>query len=302
MVSSTASSTAIDLSRLTVPDVVEALDYEAIFAQHLAAFQEIYPEFDALLESDPAIKALQVGAYQELLLRQRVNDASRANFLATAQGADLDNLAALFGVMRLILQPANDQTGEAADYEGDDALRRRVLLAPDSYSVAGPVTAYVYHALSAHGDVADAAATSPNPGEVIVSVLSRIGDASVDGTAPAALIAAVEAVVNADDIRPLTDQVSVQSAVIVPFDITAELTLFSGPDTATISAAAHASLVDLLENRRSIGLDIPRSALFAALHVGGVAKVDLTSPAADVQVGDTGSAHAANITLTIAPS
>ena len=43
-------------------------------------------------------------------------------------------------------------------------------------SVAGPTGAYEFHALSADGDVKDAAATSPAPGEVVVTVLSRTGD------------------------------------------------------------------------------------------------------------------------------
>ncbi len=49
-----------------------------------------------IVESDPAYKILEVAAYRELLLRQRVNDASKLYYWPNAKGSDLDHLAALF--------------------------------------------------------------------------------------------------------------------------------------------------------------------------------------------------------------
>ena len=291
-----ATSTAIDLSRLPPPDVVEALDYETILAELTADLAARLPSFTAFLESDPAIKILQIVAYRELLLRQRVNDASRAVLVAFAAAGDLDHIAALFGVARLELTPADPQTGAAAVMEADDDLRQRVLLAPDSYSVAGPRSAYVFHALSADGAVLDASATSPAPGEVVVSVLTGDGD----GTAPAELLALVDAAVGADDVRPLTDQVTVQSAGILPFDIEAELTLYPGPDPQLILTTASDGLDAMLANNRRIGRDITRSAIFGALHVAGVQNVSLAAPLADVVADDTQAAFAENITVIIA--
>ena len=57
-----ASSTAIDLSRLPPPDVVEALDFEAILARLRADFLARYPDFTAFVESDPEIKLLETRA------------------------------------------------------------------------------------------------------------------------------------------------------------------------------------------------------------------------------------------------
>lgn len=295
MPSSAAASTAIDLSRLPPPDVVQVLDYESILAELMADLAAQLPDFAAFLESDPAIKILQIVAFRELLLRQRVNDASRAVLVAYAAGADLDQIAALFGVVRLVLVPANPQTGSPAVLEADDAMRQRVLLAPDSYSVAGPRAAYIFHALSADGAVLDASATSPAPGEVVVYVLTSAGD----GTAPPELLALVEAAVGGDDVRPLTDEVTVQSAEILPFDIDAGLTLYPGPDANLIRDTALAGLAAMLADNRRIGRDISRSAIFAALHVAGVQNVTLTSPAADVVADETQAAHAQSITVTI---
>ena len=95
-----ASSTAIDLSRLPPPDVVEALDFEGIFNRLRADFLTRYPEFTAFVESDPAIKLLEVVAYSELVLRQRINDAARSVLIAYALGGDLDNLPGnIFGLL-----------------------------------------------------------------------------------------------------------------------------------------------------------------------------------------------------------
>ncbi len=111
------NSTAVDLSRLIAPDVVEQLSYEAILAAKIAAMQALMPTFDATVESDPVVKLLQVFAYQELVLRQNFNDRARSVMLAYATGNDLDHLAALFGVTRMELAAANSAVGAAAQAE-----------------------------------------------------------------------------------------------------------------------------------------------------------------------------------------
>ena len=72
----------IDLSRLAAPDVVEALDFEAILAEMLADLRGRDSAFTALTEADPAYKILEVAAYRELLIRQRINEAARSVMLA----------------------------------------------------------------------------------------------------------------------------------------------------------------------------------------------------------------------------
>ena len=101
--------TTIDLSTLPPPSVVETLDFEAILAAMLADLQARDPAFTALVESDPAYKILEVCAYRELLIRQRVNDAARATMLAYATGADLEQIGALFGVTRLTITEADEE-------------------------------------------------------------------------------------------------------------------------------------------------------------------------------------------------
>lgn len=285
---------SVDLSRLPAPSVVEVVDFEDVFASMLADLRKLDPGFDALVESDPAYKLLQVAAYRETLLRERVNDAARAVMLAYAGGPDLEHLGAMVGVARQQIAPGNPDRGIPPTMEDDAELRRRIQLAPEGLSVAGPAGAYTFHALGADSRVLDARATSPTPGDVVVAVLSREGD----GSAPADLVEAVAARLNADDVRPLTDHVSVVPAALVPFDVVATLYTFAGPDSAVVIGEATARLQRYIDASRRLGRDITRSAIFAALHVDGVQRVELQQPAGDVIVSELQAGSCSGVTLT----
>lgn len=275
------STSVIDLSQLPAPTVVEALDYETIRAALIADVQTDLPTWDATVESDPAVKVLEVAAYRELLIRQQFNERAKQVMLAYAKDSNLDHLGALLGVERL-------------DGEDDTALLYRIQLAPDAFSVAGPESAYEYLALSADSTIADASVTSPNPGVVLVSLLSKFGD----GTATADQIAHVEAALAG--ARPLTDQVIVQSATITPYTITAALTLFDGPDGDVVLSNALAGAQGYVAAARRIGRDINRANIFAAIAVAGVSNVALDGPAADMPMDDTHCGHCLAINLTVA--
>jgi phage-related baseplate assembly protein len=296
-VSGTAtSSSGVDLSRLPPPTIVEALTFETILADLIARVQEIMPGFDATVDSDPAVKILQLWAYRELLLRQMVDDAGRQLLTAYAMGANLDHLASLVGVARLVLDPGDEEQGIAPTLESDADLRQRIVLAAESFSCAGPELAYIFHAKSAHPDVLDASATSPEPGEVLVSLLSRTGD----GTAPPATIDAVAAVLSpvvGNRIRPMGDVVTVASAEIIEFAIVAILYTFAGPDRTLVLEAARARLDAYLAESRKLGRNINDSSIKAALTVAGVQRVVLPGWA-DIICDPTQAAWCTGIDIT----
>ncbi|MEG3182127.1 baseplate assembly protein [Sphingomonas sp. LT1P40] len=289
-----SSSTAIDLSRLPAPSFVAPRSYDAIRAEQVAMLQELIPEFDATIASDPAVKLLDVFAYREQLLTDFYNQRALQVMLAYSTGADLDQLGANVNVERLVLEEGDLDTDPV--YESDADFRRRIQLAPESFSVAGPDTAYRFHALSADASIADASATSPSPGHVLISLLSRVGD----GTASADQIEAVEDIVTNRAVRPLTDMVSVASVELLPFVVLAALTLFHGPDRVVVLAAAEARLAAYIAAARKIGRPVTRSGIIAALHVEGVLNVALTHPAADVMASDAQVAHCTGADVTIA--
>lgn len=296
--------TPIDLSALPAPDVVEALDFESILAAMLADLRTRDATFDALVESDPAFKILEVAAYRELLIRQRVNDAARSVMLAYSGGADLENLGALFGVTRKTIVAANPAAVPpvAAVMESDTDLRYRIQLSLEGLSTAGPVGAYQFHALSVEG-IKDAAVAGPpdtDPGVVRVTLLGNEGD----GVVGAPLIAEVEAVLNNEDVRPLTDQVEVQSATITEYEVAATLYVQQGPDPLLVRDAALASVEAFVARQHRVGVDIRLSALYAALHVAGVDRVVLSSPGivADLIIDGEHAPFCTDITLSTAPA
>lgn len=275
------SFTPIDLSRLPAPNVVEPLDYESILAERKAELVSAFPPEQQetiaarlALESDPLAKLLQENAYRELVWRQRVNEAALATLLAFAEGEDLEQVAARFNVERLVIVPADPSAVPpvAAVMEGDDSLRERAQMAMEGLSVAGPRNAYIFHARSADGRVADAWADSPNPAEAVVTVQSALGT----GVASAELLAIVTAYLSDEDRRPLADRLTVQSATVLAYQVEAVLHLNTvGPEAEPIRAAAEARLAALVTQRRRLGLEVNRSALDAALHIEGVKRVDL---------------------------
>lgn len=289
-------SVAIDLSQLPVPRVVEAIDFEAILAELLADIADRYPGFDVPVESDPIYKVLEVAAYREMLVRQRVNEAARAVMLAYAAAEDLDNLGALFNVARLQTDPGspNAVPPVPATFETDVDFRRRILLSLEGLSTAGPEGAYIYHALSAAGGVLDASATSPAPGEVVVTVLAREGN----GTASSTLIDSVSTAVNAEHVRPLTDHVIVQSAEILPYRIDATLYFLPGPDSQVVLEEARDMAARYAADQHRLGKDITQSGLYAALHRPGVQRVEMTSPKTTLKVNRQQAAYCTRIALT----
>ena len=276
------SFTPIDLSKLPAPDVIETLDFESLLTDYINDFVARNPNYATLLESDPAIILMQVVAYREMLLRARINEAAKANMLAYATKGDLDNLAAFFGVERLI-----DET--------DERLRKRTQLALEGFSTAGPVGAYIFHSLSASNEVKSVSVKSPNPGEVLVTILSNIGD----GTVGQELIDTVLTKLNEDDIRPLTDLVSVQGAEIINYQVEAVITVYSGPSSAVVETEANDALQKFISDRHEIGRVIAISGIYDALHVDGVKKVELISPLADVETTNEQAPYCTNIQVSV---
>ena len=275
--------TTLNLSQLPSPDVVETLDFEAILAEMLADLRARDPAFTATVESDPAYKILEVAAYRELLIRARVNDAARAVMLAFAAGSDLDQISAPFGVKRLLLD-AGDASAippVPARYEDDDALRRRIQLAPESYTSCGTFEAYRFHALTVAG-VADAAVLRPEPGIVRVVLLAS----SAEGVPTAELLQATRDHLSARDRRSVNDTVELVPASIQRYAIRARLTMYPGPSAAPVLAAATAAAQSYAASVYRLGYDATLSGIYAALHQPGVQRVELLAPLADIVCDD----------------
>lgn len=276
--------TAIDLSRLPAPAIVEVLDYETIYGAMIAdaknRIEAAGGVFDMeKLESDPLVICLQEATYREMLLRQRVNDGVKAVLLAYSWGSNLDHLGAYLGTLR---QPD----------ELDDPFRARIQLAIEAFSTAGPYGAYRYHALSAHPNVRDVAILGPesgevDPGQVGIWVLSKIGN----GAAEAELTDAVLTACSAEDARPLTDEVLVYPAEITNFQVQMTITVPRGPEAEVVRALVQQRLDAYLTERHGLGKVVALAGLIGAGMAPEVVNVSLSEPADDIEPGITGAAY-----------
>ena len=275
-------TTLNDLASLPTPAVIEPLSFETIFEELQTELQSRYPDYSALLASDPAVKLLEVAAYREVLLRNRINAAAKASLLAFATGSDLDHLAAFYGVTRLM-----DET--------DEALRLRTRQRIIGFANAGGAAHYRYWALSASPEVSDVEVDSPEPGRVRISVLAKGEEQTVSN----AVLNAVRAVVLRDDIRVLTDTVEVVAAELMPVTVHARLWLYPDAPLETL-AAIQAVFASTLAAYTGLGWDLTRSWIVGQLQRAGVHKVELLFPTTDIRVAANQAVRLASLNLEFA--
>ena len=79
------SGIGMELSTLPAPCIVEELSSDRIFASIWKDFIASYPDFSALLESDPAVKLIEVAAYREMLLRDDIRVLTDTVHVVSAQ-------------------------------------------------------------------------------------------------------------------------------------------------------------------------------------------------------------------------
>lgn len=320
----------IDLSLLPSPDVVETLEFEALYQQILGDFRaHMGDQWTAVLESDPVVKLLEVAAYREMIMRARVNAAAKASLLAYAKDADLDNRAADYGVERLTIRAADPDAVPpvAAVMEIDEALRYRTRLSLEALSVAGSRGAYEYHGLSASAELVNVSVDSPRfsgialdaavkaqlpdgaivvvcdytaglanplPGDVSLAILPRL-----DSTTPAAqLVTTVQAALSAESVRPITDRPRVQAGAAADFKVQAVLQVEAGPDPAVVKDTARKGLDAAIAEARRLEGQLPLSAIYAALHVTGISRVDLIHPVAGMVCDKRHFPNCTSISLT----
>lgn len=275
------ASSNLDLSLLPPPAVIKGVEYEAILAERLARFKQLWPDFDVdALETDPAKVLQEADAYREMLAKAAINDAARATMISFAVGSDLENLAAFYGITRLVITPATDSA--PAVMESDADLRQRVKLAPEALPYAG-MTGGGYKALARRvaPSVKDVGTIKRPGGRVDVILLGRDGN----GAVPADVVTSVYHAFQDDEATQLTDIVTVRSAAITTYDVPLTLRVRRGPDPASVKAAAEAALRAYALSRHRVGAIAYRNMLEAAAAVGGVENaivgIDDVTPGAD---------------------
>lgn len=172
-----------------------------------------------------------------------------------------------------------DTSQGGSDIESDVDYRERIQISPESFSVAGPTGAYEYWARSADETIADVNVYSPSPG--VVNVVVLLDDGEIPGTP---ILNKVDAVVNARDKRPLTDNVVVMAATPVNYNVT--LTYYIATERASEEAAIRSAIedsggaIDQFEKWQSerLGKEINPDELRKLMLSAGAFRITLTAP------------------------
>ena len=275
-----------ELARLPEPRLIEEISADRLIQEIksdvLARWDEVrterpdLPALDTLgLETEPLTVLIEVFAYRETLLRALVNDKARAVLLAFAVGSDLDHIALLVGVERAVVAPATNNA--PAIMETDDRLRRRIQLAPEAFSVAGPAGAYEFHALSIDPSILDAYAYSPREGEVhVILVGEDIEPVSDD------VMTKLIRTFKLGDVAPLTDSVTVRRARVVLFDLAVEASVTSGADTVAVRSSMENAIRAYLATRARIGAPVYMAGVIASAKTADIENIVITQPAGNV--------------------
>lgn len=282
-----SSFTLSDLAALPTPEIIETISFETLLQSRKDRFIQLCIaagiDYTTLnLETDPGAILLQESTYEEIALRARGNDIARDAYLYFSVGAGLDHLAAFYDVVRL--------TGES-----DDRLRLRVILAIQGRSTGGTAPRYRFVALSSSLRVADAIVYTEG---IDPTVRIAIFATDNNGVADAGLLNTVRAAVGAADVRMVNDVLDVRSAVVQVVNVTANIWLL--PDTSeSILSTIQTNLPAQWAAEGGLGRDLTVAWLVSKIMVGGVQRVTVTAPAADVVVSPFTAVRIGTVTLNL---
>lgn len=285
--------TAIDVSRLPAPEIIEALDFETLLAAFKLRFLAFWnaqraidpslPAYDTLdLETDPAVIVGEAWSYLRLLDRQRINDAYRALLAPLATGANLDAIAGSRNFERLIVVPATDTT--AAVMEGDASLLRRYLLSYD-VPAAGSAGRYLFDAWSAWPQSQDRTLGLWDARVNGRAIHGRRGDSDLVLIGPFGRLpttqelATVRTAVTNVNSAPEAIAINVMAASRVEYDVSLVIEVpGNGPAPETVKTEAEKRVTAAAIDRILIGGEVPAGLLAGAAYGNSVIKVRDLAP------------------------
>lgn len=188
-----------------------------------------------------------------------------------------------------------DATTGGTDRETDSELYARARESYEGYSTAGTAGAYRYLALKHNEAVSDVVVTEGEPGETIVTILMNTGLPSAEE------LADMQEYLSGDDVRPVTDHVTVQAPTAVTFDVNVT---YYGAARPAVGGKELSELVEEAANAYLqwqtgvLGRRINPGQLMYQLISAGAIRAEITSPA-ETELTDTQCAvFSGNLLLT----
>lgn len=179
----------------------------------------------------------------------------------------VDNVAYLKSVENIT------ESKGGTDIESDESYKERIFLAPETFSVAGPKLAYVYHTKSVSSEIIDVAVVSDEPGVV------KIYPLLTGGTMPSEeLLQSINNKLSASDVRPLTDKVEVLEPVRKEYNIDLDYYLYEERDVIPDEKVQKVVSDYIMWQKSVLGRDINPDKLIADLQALGIKRVVIREP------------------------
>ncbi|WP_108062707.1 baseplate assembly protein [Poseidonibacter lekithochrous] len=193
----------------------------------------------------------------------------------------------------VVTAAATSDFTHGSNSESNDEFRQRILLSMADKSTAGSEETYKSYTFGADERIEDVAILNGGAGVVNVYYYSKNADELMKTR--------IEESLNKKEVRPLTDNVVVQTATPSNYSVIAELKILPNQETAKVYTNAVESLTAGLEKLKKIGVDITLSEINDFLKVPGVKEAVISSPGANVNISDNqiGVCSGTNITYTI---
>ncbi len=194
-----------------------------------------------------------------------------------ANGIEIGELNVLIDAIPYVDSVMNTtKTDGGAGIESDEKLKERFFLAPSGYSVAGPDGAYEYWTKSYNPSIKDVRVTSPEP--CVVNIRFIMNDGRIPGDT---VIQGLQEYLMNENIRPLTDQVTVEAPEIEPYNV--KVLYFIKRSDTSKEMAIKTQVAQALNNynawqQEKIGRDITPDVLIQYMMAAGAKRVIIEEP------------------------
>ena len=168
------------------------------------------------------------------------------------------------------------ESNSGTNEEVDESYRERIREIPESFTTAGSSGAYIFWSKTASTNIIDVKVHSPSATNVDVYIWTDTGTVSQE------LKEKVKAVLNEENVRPLTDNVNIKEPNKISYNI--DFDYYIDKDNETLVNIIKSNVDKTIQEfvswqKEKIGKDINPDELIKRLKIAGVKRVVLRSPA-----------------------
>ena len=167
------------------------------------------------------------------------------------------------------------ESNSGTNEEADESYRERIREIPESFTTAGSSGAYTFWTKTASTNIIDVKVHSPSATNVDIYIWTDIGAVSQE------LKEKVKAVLNEENVRPLTDKVNIKEPNKVNYSV--DFDYYIEKDNETLVNVIKSNVDKTVQEyvnwqKEKIGKDINPDELIKRLKIAGVKRVVLRDP------------------------